>query len=164
MLSWVFDFTCPICCCVWVVVTGFVLLLTISTFLTPTFNYKGKHVLITGGSSGIGLEVAREYLRLGANVTIMARDTKRLESAKTDLLTWLEQNHPTTKQTVLTVSLDASLGQEAVDNALAAPIKTLGDVDVLINCAGVSIAGEFETVDASEFERMMRINVLGKHK
>lgn len=41
----------------------------------------GKHVLITGGSSGIGLEVAKNVVRRGAHCTIVARNKQRLEEA-----------------------------------------------------------------------------------
>jgi 3-dehydrosphinganine reductase len=157
MLDCLFDFSCPLCCASWAAVVFFLALVVISTLRTPTFDYNNKHVLVTGGSSGIGLEVAREYLRLGANVTIMARDAGRLEIAKKDL-----EKALSSKQKVLIVSLDTSKGQEAVDKSLQPAIKELGDVDVLVNCAGVSIAGEFNELDVAEFERMLRINVLGE--
>lgn len=150
---------CQVCCSVWIGVLGLVVsLFVLNALFTPTFNYKGKHVLVTGGSSGIGLEVAREYLRLGASVTIVARDKSRLEAAKKDL----DGSRKSDVQKVLIVSVDTSKGQEVVDKALAPAISELGDVEVLINCAGVSIAGLFEELDSAEFERMLRINVLGK--
>ena len=151
---------CSVCCTAWIVVGLPVVGLIFSTlFLTPKFNYKGKHVMITGGSSGIGLEAAREYLRLGANVTIVARDLSRLKSAQIDLQNSLK---PNSSQKVLIASLDTSKGQEIVDAGLQPSILELGDVDVLVNCAGVSIAGEFESLDVNEFERMLKINVLGE--
>ncbi len=55
-------------------------------FLSPaSFDYKDKHVLVTGGSSGIGLALAREYMKKGARVTIAARDITRLQEAKKSL-------------------------------------------------------------------------------
>ena len=45
------------------------------------FEYKGKHVVVTGGSSGIGLELAKYYMALGARVTIVARDVDKLLEA-----------------------------------------------------------------------------------
>ena len=56
----------------------FVICLTLDCLFEKPVNIKGAHVLVTGGSSGIGKEVAREALRLGANVTILARNTEKL--------------------------------------------------------------------------------------
>ena len=46
---------------------------------------KGKHVLVTGGSKGIGKEVAKEFVKRGANVTIMARNSKQLSEASQEI-------------------------------------------------------------------------------
>ena len=52
------------------------------TFRPEPLELNGAHVLITGGSSGIGLAVAREVLARGAKVSIIARNAQRLEQAK----------------------------------------------------------------------------------
>ena len=131
-----------------------------STFLTPSFNYKGKHVLVTGGSSGIGLEAAREYLKRGAKVTIMARNSKKLHEAKDDL----QRSVP--GSTVVCVAVDASAGQATVDKALEPALRELGDVSVVVNSAGISHAGVFDEAGATDegkniFERLLHVNVLG---
>uniref|UniRef100_A0A7S3ME75 3-dehydrosphinganine reductase n=1 Tax=Spumella elongata TaxID=89044 RepID=A0A7S3ME75_9STRA len=122
------------------------------------FDCKGKHVLITGGSSGIGLEVAKEYLRLGARVSIMARDAKKLAEAKVELVKGSKED---AENRVFCVSVDTGSGLKAVEHALAPATKLFGDVDVLINCAGTSVAGAFYELDIGEFERMLKVNVLG---
>lgn len=48
-------------------------------------NYKNKHVLITGGSSGLGKGTAIQLAKLGANITIIARNVAKLEEAKADI-------------------------------------------------------------------------------
>jgi 3-dehydrosphinganine reductase len=57
--------------------------------LMPLFSkkrdYKGKHVFISGGSTGIGLSLAHEFLLLGANVTLVARTQLKLEKAVEEL-------------------------------------------------------------------------------
>jgi NAD(P)-dependent dehydrogenase (short-subunit alcohol dehydrogenase family) len=117
------------------------------------FDVSGKHVLITGGSSGIGYEVAREYLRLGANVSIMARDPKKLAIAKSELI----KSSKGCEDRVFCVSVDTGSGLSAVEKALLPATNLYGDVDVLINCAGTSVAGAFDELDVSEFERMLKV-------
>ena len=67
------------------VLLAFVICLILDYFIEKPLNIKGAHVLVTGGSSGIGKEVAREALKLGANVTIVARNTDKLNSALLEL-------------------------------------------------------------------------------
>ena len=129
-----------------------IILILLTTFARK-FDYKGKHVLITGGSSGIGLEVAREYLERGANVTIMARDTKKLESAKAVLVAC----DASLAFRVNCASGDISTSVAAVTKAISSSVKQFGDVDVLVNCAGISIAGEFDQLEEKEFERMLKV-------
>lgn len=121
-------------------------------------NNKG-HVLITGGSSGIGLEVARVYLKLGMKVTIVARDKKKLDLARKDLIDSV--NTEISSADVRTISCDVASSEAEVSKALAPAIAAFGDVTILINAAGTSVAGEFDALPADEFERMMRINYLG---
>ncbi len=127
----------------------------ISLITSPKFTYRNKHVLVTGGSSGIGLELAKEYIRLGAHVTIMARDMKRLLLAQEQL-----RAMKSPQQKVCVVSVDAAESEAAVVAALQSCVTEIGDVDVLINNAGTSIAGEFDKINTSEFERMYRVNVM----
>mmetsp|Transcript_6924 Transcript_6924/g.11550 ORF Transcript_6924/g.11550 Transcript_6924/m.11550 type:complete len:330 (+) Transcript_6924:30-1019(+) len=137
-------------------VVGSVLLIAlVSRILARRFSYANKHILVTGGSSGIGLEVSREYLKLGARVTIMARNTKKLEEAKSDLAAGVDSSN------IICVSVDASSGLAEVQAALQPAISKFGDVDVVVNCAGTSIAGSFDELKVEEFERMLRINLLG---
>ena len=117
------------------------------------FDYRGKHVLVTGGSSGIGLEVAREYLRKGANVSIMARDKKKLDTAKLELV----GDSKALENQLCLVSGDTGSSLKAVEEALAPCIKKYGDVDVLVNCAGTSVAGAFDELDIGDFERMLKV-------
>mmetsp|Transcript_64155 Transcript_64155/g.126253 ORF Transcript_64155/g.126253 Transcript_64155/m.126253 type:complete len:339 (-) Transcript_64155:104-1120(-) len=157
MTQMLLDLTSPLSITVGMVI-GAVLMLPVIGILFPRkFDYKDKHVLVTGGSSGIGLEVAREYLRRGANVTIMARDKKKLEAAKNELA----QSDAALSFRVCCAAGDTGSSLEAVQKALIPCIKSFGDVDVLINCAGTSVAGAFDTLDVSEFDRMLKVNVLG---
>lgn len=126
---------------------------------------KQKHVIVTGGSSGIGLEIARVYLEQNHKVTIVARDSKKLQAARDDLITTVSKVLQSTNDTVASnlecLSCDVGSNEDAVRAALQPVIKKQGGVDVLVNCAGTSIAGVFEELPAEEFERMHRVNVLG---
>lgn len=124
---------------------------------SPTFAYKGKHVLCTGGSSGIGFELAKEYIRRGANVTIVARNVSKLEAAVKDL----QSLCTSTNQKVNMVSVDTSSSLAAVEKAFESATQKLGDISVLVNCAGISIAGEFDVLDTSQFQHMFNCNVMG---
>ena len=128
----------------------------ISYLLTPRFDYNGKHVVITGGSSGIGLECAKLYAKEGANVTIVARDAQKLAEACKIVTACAQPNRK-----VLYASVDTGSSEDAVAKALAPCLKELGDADVLVNCAGTSISSPFDTTSGAEFERMMRVNLLG---
>ena len=67
-----------------VAVTSLVVLVQMGLF-SQKHSYKGKHVLITGGSTGIGYHLAAEFLKLGALVTLVARTESKLQDAKQQL-------------------------------------------------------------------------------
>ena len=125
------------------------------------FSYKCKHVMVTGGSSGIGLELAKEYIRRGANVTIVARNITRLREAKAELDALSSSLSTTSPSQVNVISCDTSQGYAKVVEAFQPAIAKYGDVDVLVNCAGISISGEFDQLPAEQFEKMLQVNVLG---
>ena len=135
---------------------GILSVLIISSLTTSTFDYDKKHVIVTGGSSGIGLECAKAYARKGANVTIVARDKAKLSIAIAEL-----ESCKVEGRRLMSISVDTSSSQEAVSAAFALTIRENGAADVLVNCAGTSVAGAFDELASSEFERMMKVNVLG---
>src|SRR5436309_441408 len=91
------------------------------------YDFRGKNVVITGGSRGLGLVLARELVRLGAKVVICARDREELNRAHQDLT-----RHG---GAVLSVQCDVR-DREQVDELVALVGERLGPVDVLINNAG----------------------------
>jgi short-subunit dehydrogenase len=94
------------------------------------FSYGAKHVMITGGSSGIGLESAKECIRRNASaVTIVARDAKKLQETKDLLEAFVTNEQKATK--ITTVSVDCGTNQETVDAALR-PCFEKQPVDVLV--------------------------------
>jgi NAD(P)-dependent dehydrogenase (short-subunit alcohol dehydrogenase family) len=90
-----------------------------------------KHVLITGGSKGIGLACAWAFLQEGAKVTLVSRDTANLNAARSQLQTQFAADRI---HTVAANLRDAQAAVTALDSAEA----TLGAVDVLVNSAGAA--------------------------
>lgn len=117
------------------------------------FPLEGKHVVITGGSSGIGKAIASQVLKEGAVVTLVARDEAKLTRASSEL---------GGGQKIHIKSLDVGSSMETVGNAMKAVVEQASQpVEVLINCAGTSIPGTFDDLDPDTFEKMMRINYFG---
>lgn len=135
---------------------SFVSLYFLSKLLQPSMSYEGKHVLVTGGSAGIGLDIAKEYARSGANVTIVARNLSKLQQAQKELQ---QSCKPGRKVCIAAVDVGSSL--ESVVSKLAPAIAEQGEVDVLINNAGTSVSGTFDSVDVKEFSNMFNVNVIG---
>jgi NAD(P)-dependent dehydrogenase (short-subunit alcohol dehydrogenase family) len=110
---------------------------------------KNKHVLITGGSKGIGLACARAFLAEGAQVTLVARNAETLAQAKAGLL----KDHPQAK--VHTTSADLTQADQAflaLDDAEA----RLGPVDVLVNSAGAARRTPLADLTASAWHDAMQ--------
>lgn len=102
-------------------------------------------VVITGGSRGLGLVMAREFLALGARVAICARDVDELARAEAELRARGE---------VLAVPCDVT-DAEQVASFLARVRRELGPVDVLVNNAGVIEVGPIEHMTLDDYKRAM---------
>lgn len=113
------------------------------------------HVLITGGSRGIGLAAAERALDRGARVSIVARDTERLAQAADALE---ERAGDATR--VCAEPADVT-DREAFETALSLLIAQLGPVDVLVTNAGGARPGHFEELPAEVFEEQMALNYFG---
>jgi NAD(P)-dependent dehydrogenase (short-subunit alcohol dehydrogenase family) len=110
---------------------------------------KNKRALITGGTSGIGLETAREFLREGARVAITARDTESLDAARKGL-----------EGEVLTIASD--MGDVGGQRKVAETIRqAFGTLDVLFLNAGIVEMRPLENWDESGFDRSFNINFKG---
>ena len=103
--------------------------------------------LVTGGSSGIGLETARLLAQRGARVAICGRDRAKLEAAA--------------KETgAAAIVADVSVEREAVD-LVAQVIREMPDYNVLVNNAGFGSFGALVDLDLAEMQRVFATNVFG---
>ncbi len=113
-----------------------------------------QHAVITGGPSGLGLELGRQLAARGLRLTLVARDPAKLESAAA---------------IVSAEARAAGVDVVAVDVSDPAPLHTAfttiaaanGGIDLLINSAGILREGYFETPTESDFRDVMAINFFG---
>ncbi|XP_060680567.1 3-ketodihydrosphingosine reductase [Hemiscyllium ocellatum] len=140
-------------------IVAFVLLLyMVSPLISPKpLKLNGSHVVVTGGSSGIGKCIAIECFKQGAFITLVARDEGKLLRAKKEI----EKHSINDKQVVLCISVDVSKDYGQVQSVIKQAQEKLGPVDMLVNCAGISVAAKFEDIDIDFFGRLMEINYLG---
>lgn len=115
--------------------------------------FAGKSVIITGGSSGIGLSLAHRLAREGALVTLVARRAQPLADAKAQI------EARTRGARVFTVELDVA-DEAAVETVMRAHLEA-HSVDVLVNNAGVVMPGRFVELPMKEFRQMMDVNYFG---
>jgi 3-dehydrosphinganine reductase len=113
-------------------------------------------VLVTGGSSGIGLELAKQLAQLGANVWILARRPDLLQSALAEIEHLRVRPDQTFGFLVADISVESEINP-VLDNFL----KTTGTPDLLINCVGISRPGLILEQETEIFHRLINTNYLG---
>jgi len=112
----------------------------------------GTTVVITGATSGIGRETAREFARAGSKVVLAGRRRERLEE--------LAEEINSAGGDALPVPADVA-DQAQVDNLIAKAIERFGRIDVLVNNAGVAISARFQEMPLDDFRRLMDVNFWG---
>ncbi len=115
--------------------------------------YKDKNILISGGSSGIGLALAKEFASLGGNITILARRKDLLESS----LKEIKKHAINSDQKFKSLSGDVSNFEE-LKKVLS---EDTTPYNVLINSAGIAYPGKFVDLDPLIFKSVMDVNYLG---
>jgi NAD(P)-dependent dehydrogenase (short-subunit alcohol dehydrogenase family) len=118
------------------------------------YDFASRSVVITGGSRGLGLVMARELADEGARLTLIARDADELARAADDIHT----RQPFAD--VLTVVADVRRRDDA-ERAIAQAIERYGRVDVLINNAGVIQVGPIDHMKLEDYEDAMATHFWG---
>ncbi len=117
--------------------------------LPSPFNYHGKHVVITGGSRGLGLALAEELVSQGARVSLLARNIDELD----DALVQLGQD-PSAE--AVAFPCDITRPNELL-LALNSAHQHFGQIDMLINNAGTIAVGPFECMEDDDFNAQIRL-------
>lgn len=118
-----------------------------------------KVVVITGGSRGLGLVLARQLLRENAKVVLLARDALELIRAKENLLETVPSALP---QNIATLAADVSEKRSAME-AVRFAEELFGPLDVLINNAGTIGVGPFETMTDADFDESLQTHFWGPY-
>ncbi len=113
-----------------------------------------SNIIITGGSSGLGLELAREYARNGHNLGLIARNVGKLQAVVEELQALSPASN------ICFQSADVA-DPQAASEAVGALADTLGGIDILINSAGILREGHFEDIPIEVFHEVMDINLFG---
>jgi len=115
------------------------------------FDLSGKTALVTGGSRGIGLSVAKALAEHGADVAIVARTKEQLEAAK-------QQIQADTDKKVWTFPFDIK-NIKGIEGFFKNIVSEMKGVDILVNCAGTTVRGPSEEVDLKTWNQVIEVNL-----
>lgn len=130
---------------------GYILMLNLLR-MQRRINFRGKSVVITGGSRGLGLEMARQLAAEGANLALLARNEPELRQAQLEL-------HQAGAQ-VMVIPTDV-MDRDQVFSAIRQVADTYGSVDVLINNAGVIQVSPVNHLKLEDYEDAMAVHFWG---
>jgi NAD(P)-dependent dehydrogenase (short-subunit alcohol dehydrogenase family) len=108
---------------------------------------RSKSALVTGGSSGIGLAIARTLAEEGYALTLASRTKEKVEAAAAEL-------------DALALATNVA-DEQACEQLVAAHVEGHGGLDVLVNSAGIGIAGGIEEQPAKHMDLMLGVNLRG---
>lgn len=117
------------------------------------FDLTNQVAIVTGGSKGLGREMALALAEAGANVVIAARTEQEVEKTAVSL-------HQTTGRTILPLVVDVTQ-PESVNQMVAAAMNQFGRIDILVNNAGVNIREPITQISDDHWRQVQGINVDG---
>jgi 2-keto-3-deoxy-L-fuconate dehydrogenase len=112
--------------------------------MSGNFQLEGKVALVTGGASGIGRAVCQKMAANGVSVIILDADEKRSQEAAASI-----------------ANAQAFVCDITNESALAGVFAKIPQLDILVNCAGIGLVGNVLETEASDFQRLFRVNVEG---
>ncbi len=113
-----------------------------------------RRVVITGGSSGLGLAIAKRFYSAGAEVSLIARSESKLTSSAESI-----RSGPGSGR-ILTAAVDVT-NESDIEAAMNRLAGEMGGMDALVNSAGILREGYFETISSQTFREVFEINVIG---
>lgn len=125
-------------------------------FRSKIRSYYNKTVFITGGSSGIGLEIAALLIRKGAHVILMARGAQKLNEAMARLKLIKQSHHQVTAVFPMDVA-----DPDDVNQTMARATEEFGPPDIVINSAGILDTNYFENISPESFDSVIKVNLYG---
>ena len=124
--------------------------------MDSNYDLKQKSVIITGASKGLGFEIAKKFVKYGANIMICSRNLKEIKKSYQSLNLIKKKN-----QKIIYSSTDIS-SYDQVKFLVHKTIKNFKKIDVLVNNAGIyGPKGNIENINWSEWEKTIKINLLG---
>jgi len=111
---------------------------------------QGKVCIITGASSGIGRAVAQLFAENGANVIALGRNEKELKILRDEVQT---------ENGTLKIQLADVLEATQIEKVVNDSVETFGQIDVLVNAAGIILNGSIENTPLEDWDKMMNINL-----
>ncbi|WP_079477188.1 SDR family NAD(P)-dependent oxidoreductase [Halobacillus salinus] len=112
---------------------------------------RGRHIIVTGATGGIGYEAAKEIVRAGGDVTITGRKEDKLADLKEECATINEE----AKICVVTADLNKEEGRQQI---VSTATDTVGPIHGLVNSAGVIGGGPLEQLSEDEMRKVMELN------
>jgi 3-oxoacyl-[acyl-carrier protein] reductase len=115
---------------------------------------KNKKAVITGGTAGIGKEIALAFAKQGADVIIFGTNAERAA----EVVQLLEQNKALPTQKFLSKLIDVA-DKKAVDQTIAEILVEFGQVDILVNNAGITRDGLLMKMSEDDWDRVIAVNL-----
>jgi len=116
------------------------------------FDLTGKVAVVTGASSGLGADAALAYAKAGADVALLARRAEKLDAVRVEI--------EKTGRKAIAQACDVT-DEESVKAAISRILEVFGQVDILLNNAGIAVRGGVDSMTVEEWDKSFDTNVKG---